>query len=110
MASIAQSLPLSGANHRWLWQWLRDELTPYPGRALLVARMVTAATLVMILSMTFRLPYGAYSALFALNLSRESLEASAGTVRTIASGFVLAGAYTLAGAMLVLGDPILRFV
>jgi multidrug resistance protein MdtO len=110
MASIAQSLPASSGHHGWLWKWLRDELTPYPGRTLLVARMVFASTLVMIISMTFRLPYGAYSALFALNLSRESLRASASAVRMIAIGFVLAGAYTFLGAMVVLDDPMLRFV
>ena len=110
MASIAQSLPASPPPLTWLWQWLRDELTPYPGRALLVARMVTAATLVMIISMTFRLPYGAYAALFALNLSRESLQGSRRAVQSIVVGFVLSGAYLLTGAMLVLGDPALRFL
>ena len=110
MASIAQSLPVSNGRHSWLWGWLRDELTPYPGRALLVARMVTAATLVMIITMTFRIPYGAYAAYFALSLSRESAEASARAVRMIVIGFVLAGAYTFLGVMFVLGDPMLRFV
>jgi multidrug resistance protein MdtO len=110
MASIAQSLPASSAGHRWLWEWLRCELTPYDGRALLVARMVSAATLVMIITMTFRLPYGAYSAVFALNLSRESLEASASAVRMIVIGFVLAGAYVLAAGMVVAGNPMLRFL
>jgi multidrug resistance protein MdtO len=110
MASIAQSLPASSGHYRWLWGWLREELTPYPGRVLLVARMAIAATLVMIISMTFRLPYGAYGAYFALSLSRESVEASASAVRMIVIGFVLAGAYTFLGVMLVLGDPMLRFV
>src|SRR6516162_9363611 len=110
MASIAQSLPISSGHHRWIWGWLRDELTPYPGRVLLVARMVIAATLVMIISMTFRLPYGAYGAYFALSLSRESGKSSASAVWTIVVGFVLAGAYTFLGVMLVLGDPMLRFV
>src|SRR5262245_1373777 len=110
MASIAQSLPASSANHRWLWEWLRHELTPYPGRALLVSRMVTAATLLMIITMTFRLPWGAYSALFALNLSRESLGETTRAVQMIVFGFALAGAYALAGGMLVLGDPMLRLL
>ena len=110
MASIAQSLPASSGRHSWLWGWLRDELTPYPGRVLLVARMVIAATLVMIVTMTFQLPYGAYGAYFALSLSRENVEASATAVRMIVIGFVLAGAYTFLGVMLVLGDPMLRFV
>ena len=72
--------------------------------------MVTAATMVMIISMTFQLPYGAYAALFALNLSRESLPGSRRAVQSIVVGFVLSGAYLLIGAMLVLGDPALRFL
>ncbi len=110
MGSIAQSFPASNRPLAWLWEWLRDELAPYPGRALLVARMVTAATLVMIISMTFRLPYGAYAALYALNVSRDSLEGTRRAVQSIVVGFVLAGAYILTGAMLVLGDPLLRFL
>jgi len=110
MGSIAQSLPAPNRPLAWLWEWLRDELAPYPGRTLLVARMVTAATLVMIISMTFRLPYGAYAALYALNVSRDSLEGTKRAVQSIVVGFVLAGAYILTGAMLVLGDPVLRFL
>ena len=110
MAAIAQPFPASKQKFAWLWEWLRDELSPYPGRALLVARMVAAATLVMIVSMTFRLPYGAYAALFALNLSRESAEGTRRAVQSIIIGFVLAGAYLLTGAMLVIGDPLLRFL
>jgi len=110
MASIAQPLPASHRSSPWLWEWLRSELAPYPGRALLVARMVTAATLVMIISMTFRLPYGAYAALFALEISRDSLEGTRRAVQWIVIGFVLSGAYILAGATLFMGDPLLRFV
>jgi multidrug resistance protein MdtO len=109
MASIAQASPARESHFTWLWQWLRDELSPYPGRMLLAARMVIAGALIMIISMTFRLPCGAYGALFALNVSRESLEVTRSAVRTIIIGFVLAGAYLLAGAMLVIGDPLLRF-
>jgi multidrug resistance protein MdtO len=72
--------------------------------------MVTAATLVMIVSMTFRLPYGAYAALFALNVSRDGLEGTRRAVQSIVVGFFLSGAYLLGGAMLFLGDPMLRFV
>ena len=72
--------------------------------------MVIASTLVMIISMTFRLPYGAYGAIYALILSRESLEATAGAVRMVVIGFLLAGAYILLGMMVALADPFLRFV
>jgi len=109
MASIVQPLPASNGRLDWLREWLRSELAPYPGRFALVGRMVTASTLVMILSMTFKLPYGAYAAIYAVILSRENLEATANAVRMIAIGFVLAGAYLILGLMLALGDPTLRF-
>jgi multidrug resistance protein MdtO len=109
VGAVAQ--PLTGSNGRlaWLWRFLGDELAPYRGRTALAARMVTASTLVMILCMTFRIPYGAYAALFALTLSRESLEGTATAVRAMVIGFVLAGAYVLLGGMLVVGNAMLRF-
>jgi multidrug resistance protein MdtO len=110
MAAIAQSLPDSNNRFGWLWKFLRDEMAPYPGRVALVVRMVTAATLVMILTMTFQIPYGTYGALYALVLSRESLESTASAVRSMAIGFVLGGAYVLLGALFVLDDPMLRFL
>lgn len=110
MAAIAQSLPVSNGRFAVLWQFLKDELAPYRGRGALVARMVTASTLVMIISMTFQIPYGVYGAVYALTLSRESLEETASAVRMVAIGFVLAGAYVVVGAMLVLGNPTLRFL
>ena len=110
MAAIAQRLEASRGGLAWLWQFLREELTPYRGRGALVARMVTASTLVMIVSMTFQIPYGAYGAVYAFTISRESLEGTASAVRTLAVGFAIAGAYAILGAMLVLGDPILRFL
>jgi multidrug resistance protein MdtO len=64
----------------------------------------------MIISMTFRLPYGAYGVIYAVILSRESVEATAGAVRMVIIGLVLAGAYIVLGMMLVLGDPTLRFL
>lgn len=72
--------------------------------------MVTAATLVMIISMTFRLPFAAYGAIFAVILSRESLEVTKNEAGMLAIGFISAGAYVLVGAMLVLGDPMLRLI
>jgi multidrug resistance protein MdtO len=91
MASIAQSLPASSRPLEWLWQWLKDELAPYPGRALLVTRMVTAAALVMVIGMTFRIPYTWQGAIYALLVSRESPRA---TVKSAGAIFVV----TLIGA------------
>jgi multidrug resistance protein MdtO len=110
MAAIAQTFPDSHGRFAWLWAFFRDELAPYRGRTALVARMVTASTLIMIISMTFRIPFGAYGAIFALTLSRESLESTANAARAMAIGLVLAGAYVVVGAMLVLGNAMLRFL
>jgi multidrug resistance protein MdtO len=108
MAAIAQTLPESHGGFTWFWEWLRDELAPYPGRIALVARMVAAATVVMIITMTFRVPYGAYGVIFTLILSRESLKATATAVRAVSVGVILAGAYVVLGATLVVGNETLR--
>lgn len=110
MAAIAQSFAASNRPSTWIREWLIDELAPYSGRGALVARMVISATLVMILGMTWRVPFAAYGAIFSLVLTRESLHVTANEVRGMALGFLGAGAYVLLGAMLVLGDPTLRLV
>jgi multidrug resistance protein MdtO len=110
MATLAPSIPASPASRSWLWEFLKEELAPYPGRFYLVARMVTAATLVMILCMTFKTPYGAYACVYALILSRESLGDSADAAKTLAIGSMFGGAYAMLAALLVLGDPMLRLM
>jgi hypothetical protein len=55
MAAIAQSVPGSTDWGNWTWQFLKEELAPYRGRTALVARMVVASTLMMIVSMVFRM-------------------------------------------------------
>lgn len=94
----------------WLWEFLKDELTPRPGRAALAARMTIAATIVMLITMTFRVPYGAYGAIYALTISRESPQITVTTVKTIVIAFVLGAAYVLIGALVFLGDPMLRLL
>ncbi len=110
MGAIAQAVPASATWVDWLWEFLRDELAPYKGSTELVMRMVFASTLMMVISMTFRLPYGAYGAIFALTLSRESLESTASAAQNMVIGLVLAGAYLILGMMVALADPALRFV
>src|ERR1035438_3206455 len=92
----------------WLWEFLREELAPFPGRGGIVARMVIASTLMMIITMVFRLPYGAYSAFYVFQLSRESQRKSIQSAQTIVAAFGASAGVALIGAMLVLGDPGLR--
>ncbi len=95
---------------KWFWNFLKNELAPYPGRAWVVTRVTIAATLVMILVMTFQIPNGFLAAIFTLFLSRENPTATliAG-VRTIAA-FLLATAYTLIGASMFVADPLTHFL
>ncbi len=110
MGAIAQNLSGSARTSAWFWDFLKEELAPYPGRVSLVVRMVTASTLVVIIGMTFRIPYTAFAALFALVLSRESISATASAARALVIGVALGAAYVILGALFVFGDPLLRFL
>ena len=110
MASIAQSLPASRSQLEWLWEWLRDELTPYPGRLALVARMVLAATLIMIIGMVFRIPYTWQGAIYALLVSRENPRATVKSAATILLVTGIGAAYIILSMKLVLNISPLHFL
>src|SRR5262249_25002681 len=110
MGAIAQSLPGASAGPSWLWQWLRDELTPYPGRARLVARMVLAATLVMIICMTFRIPYAFQAAVYVLLISRESIRDTLQSGMIILLVTAIGPVYLLVSAWFVINLPLLHFL
>jgi len=110
MATVAQNLPESSGPSVWFWEFLKEELAPYPGRAALVARMVICATLVMIITMTFRLPYGSHGAIFTLIISRESPRATLKHVRTTVITFAFSAIYIFIGTMFTLDDPMLRLL
>ena len=110
MATIAQSLPQSPGPLTWAREFLTEELAPYPGRTAMVARMTLAATLIMIVGMTFSIPYTWQGAIYALLVSRESTRATLHSVVTI---FVVTGigaAYILISVWLVINFPLLHFL
>jgi multidrug resistance protein MdtO len=95
---------------KWFWNFLKNELTPYPGRAWVVARVTISATLVMLLVMTFQVPNGFLGAIFTLFLSRENPTATfVAGLRTIAA-FLFATAYTLIGAAMFVDEPLTHFL
>ena len=110
MASRAQSLPRSQTRSRWLWDFLTHELAPYPRRAGTVARMVIASTLVMIIVMTFRIPYGFQGAVYALLISRENPRATVQAAATVFFITVIGAAYLLVSAWFIISDPALHFL
>ena len=105
MPPLARHKPVT-----WLFEFLRDELAPYPGRGALVGRMVVSASLVMLVTMIFQLPYGAYAAIYAITISRENPDATLKDVTTTLWGYALGTAYTLIGAIFFSGEPVIRFV
>jgi multidrug resistance protein MdtO len=110
MEAVAQPVIVGPRPLAWFREFLKEELGPYPGRAALVARMVISATLVMLITMTFRLPFGMHGAIFTFVISRESPRA---TLKAASSGLIafgFAALYVCLGAMLSLGDPMLRFL
>ena len=96
MTSFIHS-PENRGVHSWLPNFFRQELTPYPGRWSLVIRMVIAATLSMLIVVTFRIPYGAIGVNCAFILSRENL------LSTARSGFYFIFAFAAWALMIPLG-------
>ena len=95
----------------WLWfqEFIRSEIASYPGRVNTVIRMTIAATLVMIIVVTFRIPNAFLAALFSILLARENLAATWRGGRMIVLAFVGSSLYTLLGMMLFRGYPITHF-
>jgi multidrug resistance protein MdtO len=110
MATLAQSVPESSPRSAWLWGFLKEELVPYPSRVSTVARMVIAATLVMIVCMTFRIPYGFQGAIFALFVSRESPRATLKSAGIMGLVTGIGVAYVLISARFVIDVPFLHFL
>jgi len=110
MSTVVPTAPSQAPPFAWLWQLIREELAPYPGRMALVGRMIVATTAVMITTMTFRLPEGAFGGVYALTISRESPRSTVADVAAAALAFVVAASYQLIGAIFFVSEPQLRFV
>src|SRR5260370_13171039 len=94
----------------WLADFMREELSPYPGGVAVVFRMVIAATLITIVGMMFRIPYTFQGAIYALMISRESRQATLKSAGTILLVTGIGAAYLLIFASFVINSPLLHFV
>jgi multidrug resistance protein MdtO len=110
MATIAQRVPAPPRPLTWFREFLRAELAPYPGRTATVARMVIAATLVMIICMTFRLSYAFQGAIYVLLISRENPRATLQSAGTIVLFTGIGAVYLLISVSIVIGAPMLHLV
>jgi multidrug resistance protein MdtO len=109
-ARVGVSAPPSPPFLQWFGSFLREELKPYPGRALLALRYTIAATITMLLIVTFRLPGAAVGGFFSLLISREApITTLRGGLATVAS-FLCGTAFLLTGAILLVDYPLTHFL
>ena len=110
MASEAIHIPHEERFNQWFPDFLKNELAPYPGRWAVVARIVIAATLTMILIVTFRIPGGVVGALSAFIFSRENLVATARSAIFLITAFALGTLFIPIGARLFASTPETHFL
>src|SRR5271155_140571 len=110
MAASTQAVLAPPRPAGWFLQFLEEELAPYPGRAGPVGRMVLAATLAMIICMTFQLSYAFQAAIYALIISRENTRTTLESAGTMILTSGIGAAYVLMSAWFVSSDPIWHFV
>ena len=96
------------------WEWfpafLKDELRPYPGRWQLALRYVLAATLTMLVIVTFRLPGAAVGGFYSLLLPRDSPSAALKSALALLSAFGCSLAFVVVGTMLFINYPLTHFL
>jgi multidrug resistance protein MdtO len=94
---------------KFVWNFLKSELTPYPGRAFVVGRITLAATLVMVWVMTFRVPQGWQGVIFTVIITRENTTATFRAGLSTVLAFFAGSAYILLTAAFV-NDPLTHFL
>ncbi|HYK38119.1 FUSC family protein [Alloacidobacterium sp.] len=109
MATATLTAPANQGFTSWAWRFLKNELTPYPGRGVMVARIVISVTITMLLIMTFRVPGGAAGALIAFVISRENLVSTAKSVVGVGAALIMAVAFVPIGARMFASIPITHF-
>jgi multidrug resistance protein MdtO len=72
--------------------------------------MLIATTLLMIITMTFRIPYGFQGVVFALLISRESTRATVQSAAIILLVTAIGALYLIASVWFVINIPLLHFV
>ena len=109
MATTSVRLPhVTGFS--WFPDFLRKELAPFPGRGVIVARMVIAASITALLIETFQIPGGAIGVLSAFLLSRESLQSTTQSALALGGAFLLGGLFVPIGSRFFASVPITHFL
>jgi multidrug resistance protein MdtO len=111
--TVSPSLQQQGSEPSWLDSLralIKSEMSSYPGRPLLVLRIVLACTTVMFAIIVFRIPGGVLGAYYPLLVSRDNLRSTRRSALWI-TGTCTAGAVEVVlGAMLFAGSPFLHLL
>jgi multidrug resistance protein MdtO len=110
MATRPIHLPHSERFGEWFPDFLKKELAPFPGRGMLVSRMVISATLTMILIVTFRIPGGVIGVLTAFIFSRENLVSTARSAIFMIAAFLIGALFIPVGARFLAATPQTHFL
>jgi multidrug resistance protein MdtO len=111
MAALGDASPRAAEQGSpWFWNFLKAELSPYPGRGWVVARMTVSATIVMLITMTFQIPGGFQGAIFTLIISRESPVETLRSGFRIAMAFLIGTLYIVLSVTVVIGNPLTHFL
>jgi multidrug resistance protein MdtO len=109
MATLAQTIQKVPSSWNWIRDFLIEELSFYPGRSAVVARMTISATLVMIICEALRVPDAFQAAILTLLVTRESQRATIRSSVVIAAVMCVGAAYVLFSAYLVISFPGVHF-
>jgi multidrug resistance protein MdtO len=109
MATVAQTIQKVPSSWNWIRDFLVEELSPYPGRFAVVARMTISATLIMIICEALRVPDAFQAAILTLLVTRESQRATLRSSVVIAAVMCVGAAYVLFSAYLVISFPAVHF-
>jgi multidrug resistance protein MdtO len=94
----------------WIQSFLKEELAPYPGRGVMVARMVIAAVITMVLVMMFRIPGGYEGALYAFMVARDDFRSTLKSGISVAVSYTIGVTFVITGAALFASYPSARFL
>jgi multidrug resistance protein MdtO len=111
MPAQSEALPRGiDQDGKWFWNFIKAELSPYPGRAWVAARTTVSATIVMVLVMTFRIPGGFLGAIYTFLLSRENPTETFFSGFRNAFAFLIGTLYTIFTIRMLIDDPLTHFL
>ncbi|NYF53562.1 FUSC family protein [Tunturiibacter gelidoferens] len=113
-AIIASTATIAAQGRRsyWiaLWQIVRNELEPYPGRLDKTVQYTVATVIAAIVVLTFRLPSAVLGVYYPLLLMEDTPASSFRVAKKCGLFLFFAAIWVLCGAVFFLGSPMMHFL